>query len=252
MAHRDVGPLLFVGIDDTDTLDTPGTNQLARHLVRELAPFARGRIILRHQLLEDPRVPCTKKNGCASIEFLLPLPPREGFSLSDFTARLRELILDWIPPRSDPGLAIATEIPPAVADWGLRAKRELVTQKEAHQLAAAHGIYLEGLAGTQDGVIGALAALGLMSTRNDGRVVYLSRPADSPGECDHLDITGPLTIEKIRDRGIEAVLDHQTQAPIADATIEVGKKLRPNYRAGQIVLFAARRPDGSYEAVRVT
>ena len=29
--------MIYVGIDDTDTLDDPGTNQLARHLVRELA-----------------------------------------------------------------------------------------------------------------------------------------------------------------------------------------------------------------------
>ena len=61
--------MIYVGLDDTDTLDDPGTNQLARHLVRELAGDFHGRMILRHQLLEDPRVPCTKKNGCASILF---------------------------------------------------------------------------------------------------------------------------------------------------------------------------------------
>ena len=47
--------MIYVGIDDTDTLDDPGTNQLARHLVRELSGQLRGRMILRHQLLEDPR-----------------------------------------------------------------------------------------------------------------------------------------------------------------------------------------------------
>ena len=34
--------MIFVGIDDTDTLDDPGTNQLARHLVRELADSFQG------------------------------------------------------------------------------------------------------------------------------------------------------------------------------------------------------------------
>ena len=29
--------MIYVGIDDTDTLDDPGTNPLARHLVREMA-----------------------------------------------------------------------------------------------------------------------------------------------------------------------------------------------------------------------
>ena len=35
--------MIYVGIDDTDTLDDPGTNQLARHLVRELAGSYTGR-----------------------------------------------------------------------------------------------------------------------------------------------------------------------------------------------------------------
>ena len=65
--------MIYVGIDDTDTLDDPGTNQLARHLVRELASDYNGQMILRHQLLEDPRVPCTKKNGCASVRFDSPV-----------------------------------------------------------------------------------------------------------------------------------------------------------------------------------
>lgn len=239
---------VYVGIDDTDTLDTPGTNQLARHLVRMLVPDLRGRVILRHQLLEDPRVPCTKKNGCASIQFDLPV----ALPIPEIATRLRDLILDWIPPRSDPGFAIATKIPVDIADWGQRAKREPLTQKEAHALAAAHGIHLEGLAGTQDGIIGALAALGLMSTRNDGRVVYLFSESHAETEYDALDICGPLTVESIHARGIDAVLDHATNEPIVAGTVEVAKKLRPNLRAGRIVLFAARSPDGVYEAVRVT
>ena len=243
-----VGPTLYVGIDDTDTLDTPGTNQLARHLVRELAPDLRGRIILRHQLLEDPRVPCTKKNGCASIEFQ-QIAPR---SIPDVAGRLRDLILDWIPPRSDPGLAIAEAVPAAIADWGRRAKRELLTQREAHELAASHHIHLEGLAGTQDGIIGALAAIGLMSTKSDGRVVYLASNTNDFRESDQLDASGPLSVETILSRGIDAVIDHETGEPIRHGTIEVAKKLRPNYRAGRILLYAARRPDGTYEAVRVT
>ena len=59
--------MILLGIDDTDTLEDPGTNQLARHLLRELADRFRARLVTRHQLLEDPRVPCTKKNGCAAI-----------------------------------------------------------------------------------------------------------------------------------------------------------------------------------------
>jgi len=144
-------------------------------------------------------------------------------------------------------LAVAESIPKTVADWGRRAKCELLTQKEAHALAAAHGVYLEGLAGTQDGVIGALAALGLMSTHDDGRVVYL--PLNE--HKDALDIRGELEVEAILARGIDAVVDIDTGEPITCGTLEVAKKLRPNLRAGRIVLFAARLADGRFAAVRV-
>ena len=63
--------MIYVGIDDTDTLDDPGTNQLARHLVRELAGDYNGQLILRHQLLEDPRV-LHQKERLRSILFDSP------------------------------------------------------------------------------------------------------------------------------------------------------------------------------------
>src|SRR6476620_3209649 len=133
--------MIYVGIDDTDTLDDPGTNQLARHIVQELAGQFRGRMILRHQLLEDPRVPCTKKNGCASIAF----EPLGSTSLNEFTASLRHLIVPWCPQGSDPGLCVTNVVPQAVIDWGLRCQRELVKQVDARQIATQHNIHLEGL-----------------------------------------------------------------------------------------------------------
>src|SRR3954452_23210336 len=128
--------MIYVGIDDTDTLDDPGTNQLARHLVRELAGQFSGRMILRHQLLEDPRVPCTKKNGCASIAF----EPVASFSHASFLAAVRKMVVSWSPKGSDPGLCITANVPQAASDWGVRCQKELVKQSEARQIAAEHGL----------------------------------------------------------------------------------------------------------------
>jgi len=47
----------------------------------------------------------------------------------------------------------------------------VVTQEEARRLASLSAIYLEGLGGTEGGVIGALAAVGPASTNCEGRVV---------------------------------------------------------------------------------
>ncbi len=235
--------MIYVGIDDTDVLDAPGTNQLARLMVLELANQARGRMILRHQLLEDPRVPCTKKNGCASITF----EPQGTFSLDTFKHVLRRMVVSWAHEGSDPGLCVAENVPPAVSAWGSRCQTELVTQSEARQLATQHNIYLEGLGGTEDGVIGALAAIGLMATKNDGRVVYY----ESNGE-DWYNVTGCLDIADIRARGVDEVLILETGEPLATGIVNIGKRLRPNFRQGKIVLYVARTEASHWEAVRQT
>jgi hypothetical protein len=237
--------MIYVGIDDTDTLDDPGTNQLARHIVRELAGRFDGRLILRHQLLEDPRVPCTKKNGCASISFSA-VSSGEGQS-AHLAERLRSIIIAWCPKGSDPGLCVTESIAPEVTAWGLRCQRELVTRDEARRTAAQHGIHLVGLGGTEDGVIGALAAVGLMATQNDGRVVYFGA-----GGNDWYDVTGCLPAEEIVACGVDEIRTMESGEAVISGMIDVGKRLRPNYRDGKIVLYVSRADATHWEAIRVT
>ena len=263
--------MIYVGIDDTDILDAPGTNQLARHIVRELAGQFRGRMILRHQLLEDPRVPCTRKNGCASILFepmsdgwhALAALPREHvvstpyadpavrthatLDIGKLVQSLRELVVAWSPRGSDPGLCVADSVPPAVVEWGLRCQSDLVTQSEARQLAAEYGLHLEGLGGTEDGVIGALAAVGLRANQNDGRVIYFESEGD-----DWYDITGCHDIGHILSRGVDEIRTLDSGDLLTAGLIDVGKRLRPNLRGGKVVLFAERGEFPHWEAVRVT
>jgi hypothetical protein len=236
--------MIFVGIDDTDTLDAPGTNQLARHLVHELAGEFDGQLILRHQLLEDPRVPCTKKNGCASI--LFDTVAERQTQLGSISERLRSLMVPWCPTGSDPGLCVAMKIAPVLLDWGVRCQRELVTQNEARQIAAQNGVYLEGLGGTNDGIIGALAAVGLMATKNDGRVIFRGSARQ-----DWYDVTGRLEVAEILARGVDEILTTDNGEPLTTGTVNIGKRLRPNYRGGKVVLFVARDETARWEAVRV-
>lgn len=239
--------MIYIGIDDTDTLDDPGTNQLARHLVKCLAGEYKGRLILRHQLLEDPRVPCTRKNGCASI-LLEPLAPP---SISDLADRIRRLMLDWCPRGSDPGLCISDNVPGPVIEFGRRCQRELVCQQDAFDLAAAHGIFLEGLGGTNDGAIGALSAIGLMATKDDGRVIYCGSAGN-----DLFDISGWHPVADVHAQGVSEIRSVETREPITAGSIDLGKRLRPNFRQGKVVLFAASISEGlgeppHWQAVRV-
>lgn len=232
--------MIYVGIDDTDTLETPGTNQLAKVLVATVAADFRCHLILRHQLFSDPRVHYTSKNGSASIWLERRRP--EAPCLPDLIHTLRQRMLDWYVPGSDPGLTATEFVPPEVTEYGLRCKRELMNQEMARVLAAQHGIYLEGLGGTEGGVIGALAAIGLAAGGDDGRVVVWQDYPD--------DLEGPQPIERIRSRDIH-VRNIANGDEVLSGTVDVGKHLRPNYRQGQVVLFAEQVGDDLWQGIRL-
>ncbi len=227
--------MIFVGIDDTDTAGSPGTNQVARGLMRRIAGRWQCLLILRHQLLQDPRVPCTTKNGSASM-VLMPLNESSSSLLID---ELRAGLQERFVGGSDPGLCVAATVPEAVIAFGRRCQRRLVDQQAARELAANHALHLEGLGGTEGGVIGALAAVGLAAGGSDGRVVHI---ADWPD-----DLTGLQEIDTVQARGVEVrCLD--TGQRIISGRVDVGKHLRPSYRHHKIILYV-RPGQGAGEAV---
>jgi hypothetical protein len=227
--------VIFVGIDDTDAAGSPGTNQLARALARRTTGWCRCVLILRHQLLRDRRVPCTTKNGSAS----LVLAPREPVAIDVLIDELRVEMRERFVGGSDPGLCVGAIIPHEITVFGRRCQQELVEQAEARKLAAQHGLYLEGLGGTEGGTIGALAAVGLAASENDGRVVQIGDWPD--------DLAGRQEIAVLNRRGVE-VRYGETDRPVECGWVDVGKHLRPNFRQGRIVLYV-RPTAGAHEAL---
>jgi len=116
--------MIFIGIDDTDTLESRGTGHLARQIAAALAADYAVLGVVRHQLLRDPRVPCTRNNSSAAIL----LDDNTAVSPARLTGRLRTMMLDDFQPGSDPGLCVASLVPEAVVDFGRRTQRELVTR----------------------------------------------------------------------------------------------------------------------------
>ncbi len=236
--------MIYVGIDDTDMPGTPGTNQFAKVLADGLADRYRCSLIVRHQLLFDPRVPYTSKNSSASML----LQPQNGAGVESLIDELREFVREWFVEGSDPGFCVTESIPGAVTSYGKRCQRELMSQDEARALAVEHGIHLEGCGGTNDGVIGSLAAVGLIAEGNDGRVVRIGDWSD--------DLDGPQDVATVRARDV-AVRCVETGTDVEAGTVDVGKHLRPNYREGRVVLFArSASRDGNesdlWQAVRLT
>jgi tRNA(Ile2) C34 agmatinyltransferase TiaS len=214
--------MLFLGLDDTDILDSRGTGHLARSIAGELAADHVLLGVIRHQLLRDPRVPCTKNNSSAAIV----LDGDAAIDPASLLERVRRIMQDNFQPGSDPGLCLATSVPAAITDFGRRTQHELVTQAEARALASTHGLPLLGLGGDEDGVIGALAAVGLAAGGEDGRYVLV-------GRCRELN--GLQPVQALLAAGIAAVqtLDGR---PVTDGLVSTDK-LRPARRGSRPIAF---------------
>lgn len=161
---------LLIAIDDTDNKQSRGTGFLARTLAVRLENAGLAKIsgITRHQLFVHEDIPFTSHNSAACIA-------SEGNEIGKINYLCRSLIRSESATGSDPGLCIAGEdlVDEDVIGWGRRAKKEVLALPEAQKLAAQKGISLEGLGGTNGGMIGALAAVGLHKTGNDGRFLWV-------------------------------------------------------------------------------
>ena len=228
--------MIVVGIDDTDMPDTRGTGKLARIIAADLAADFTVVGVVRHQLWFDPQVPYTAKNSSAAL--ILHAAPQMRDRIF---ARVEAVMRPQNEDGSDPGLAVASaDISPTIIDWGYRAKRELLQRDEAFALARQHNIRLRGLAGTQDGVIGALASIGLTHSSNDGRYIQIGTIRD---------VTLPCSVERIQQTGIVAIRTRDDR-PVTRGMVH-GKNLRPARRNAQAILYVEQVRAGVYHALKI-
>ncbi len=128
--------------------------------------------ISRHQLFVHPNIPYTSHNSALCLDLDWCGGPRPLSHLARIT---REYLTAQSATGSDAGCCIACfdEVNPEVVAFGQRAKVAVLDQTEARGLARRTGLVLEGVTGDEGGVIGALAAVGLRKTGNDGRFVWV-------------------------------------------------------------------------------
>ena len=193
----------------------------------------------RHQLFIHEDIPYTSHNSCAVVHIA---SGDRGYA-GEIFKRVEELVLGNFIKGSDPGIAVATEdqLEPALIAFGKDAKTMVLTQERARTLARNLSIRLKGLGGTEDGVIGAMAGLGLAATNNDGRFVQTGKIRE---------ILGPCSVRTLRNAGIEAIstLDGQ----LIDSgyiLVEEDKSVKPCPVNGRVILYVEER-DGRYHAVK--
>jgi hypothetical protein len=230
---------ILVSIDDTDILNSRGTGRLARGIADSLAAYYPVYGVTRHQLFVHPDIPYTSHNSCAVIHV-----QASGASAADTIFSLvQQVMLDDFIEGSDPGLAVAPagQVTPPLIAFGKDAKNTILTQESARRLAENLNICLKGLGGTQDGVIGAMAGLGLAVNLNDGRFLQRGKIRDMVGSC---------TVQQLLAAGIDEVctLDGRTLTT-GMVIIEDQKSPKPCPVNGRTILFVDDR-DGLLAAVK--
>lgn len=161
---------VLVCIDDTDDLVSKATGELAAVIEQTLEDrgWGKGYGITRHQLLIHPDIPYTSHNS----SMCFPADIQED-CLGKLISYAADFLQHESAPGSDPGLCVAVtdsiRDPGQLIAFGQKAKKAVVTKQEAYDLAKRLDIHLSEHGGTGQGVIGALAGVGLRLSGNDGR-----------------------------------------------------------------------------------
>lgn len=163
---------IYLSIDDTDNLDSPGSGQLAEVLAKELRDLglvSTCSSITRHQLFVHEDIPYTSHNSSMCFS-----AGTDENNLAEIIGFAKKFLKNTSAPGSDPGLCVAVSGQSldreALISFGLRAKRTVVTKGEAYSLAGQTGLHLSEHGGTGDGIVGALAGIGLRLQGSDGRI----------------------------------------------------------------------------------
>lgn len=234
---------IYLCIDDTDNIESKGTGAIAGEIASLIESMGWGscQSITRHQLLVHPDVPYTSHNS--SMCFTADI----GSDDLDAVIKGAVKILDNESAEgSDPGLCvfIPEQLPQLkqqeIILFGKRAKQEVLSKKDAYDLAHSLSIHLSEHGGTGQGVIGALAGIGLRLTGNDGRFKGNHKLKSENKIVLVKEILENTTIELVRTQ--EGLVLHETEE------IVLGEKLKSvflNHKS--VLLVESVKINGSYQ-----
>lgn len=222
----------LVCIDDTDDIGTKGTGEIAEEIAELLSDnhLSRCAFVTRHQLYVHPDIPYTSHNSAMCFQVRTTKSQEEILDIA--VAHLRSQSA----AAADPGIALLDlhspfEQAPLIA-FGEQAKEEVKTKAQAYALAEELGIHLSEHGGTGQGVIGALAGLGLRLQGNDGRIKgQFKLPGLEAGEVS-------LSVgEVIELTGVDRVLSDSGEQLCFKTPLYLSGKVKAVYRDHQVSLL---------------
>lgn len=231
--------IFYVAFDDTDTLDCGrGTGKLARWFMEILPQNCNAIGVVRQQLLHSPEIPMTSHNSALCC--IVDAPD------NSYRNALIELGIGHIQNHffqgSDPGFCVASESDRGLnemVEFGIRCTEKKVNQNDAFEVTKH--VHLSGHGGTNDGIIGATAAVGLTYWGNSGRFVDYRDirslpPVTSAGELRERDIQ-PISVN----RHAEYIPDHDSIANLGS--------LRPHLFNRKLIVPVAAKGKQNWEVL---
>jgi hypothetical protein len=239
LVYREKPMRVYVGFDDTDTIDADrGTGKLARWFEQELPEECKMAGVVRQQLLVCDSIPYTSHNSSACVLVEMPDPYLLPPLVVGAVRHLERFAIEG----SDPGLCVVSEGDPALPGltaFGRRCTSLVVTQKEA--LQAVNGAHLSGHGGTNDGIIGAAAAVGLTALGWYGRFIEFGALRTFPEV---------VRVGDLEQAGILVVsMDRDARVPASDETVVTKGWLRPRLWGGRAVLGVIPNGHGGWESL---
>jgi hypothetical protein len=148
---------IYVGIDNTSNSESVGTAKFARIIAKKISDKYQVYGVSRHQFYVHPDIKYSNHNFGAVIHIDCD---NEKY-VEDIFLKIKNIIEDEFNIGSNPGLAVAhqNQISPAVINYGQDAKKIILTQKRAVELAINSNIELEGFGKTKNGIIGTIAGI---------------------------------------------------------------------------------------------
>ena len=231
---------IYIGFDDTDSLDCEyGTGKVARWFSSELPEGCRVWGVVRQQLLVDDAIPYTSHNSSAC---LIIEASRNGSLLHELVDRAAAHIERHAAGGSDPGVCVAAEGSPGFSglmEFGLACTRRVVTQEDA--LRACPGIHLSGHGGSNGGIIGAAAAVGLTAAGWYGRFIEFGLLRQLPSE---------VRVDELEEHGIRIMtMERDALVPKPADRVLTQNWVRPRLLGGQPVLPVVQQAPGLWETM---
>jgi hypothetical protein len=230
---------IYLGFDDTDTLDSDrGTGKLARWFENEIPAGCRCLGVVRQQLLADDSIPYTSHNSAACLIIEVPDTSFLEILVELAVRHVKKYFLEG----SDPGICAVFEKDRTLdrlTAFGLECTCKIRSQKDA--LHAARSIHLSGHGGTNDGIIGAAAAVGLTAAGWYGRFIEFGRLRKLP------DL---MTVNQLEEIGIRVFsLDRDASVPKPDEVVITHRWVRPRMLGKKPVLPVASAGKGIWENI---